>query len=95
MPRPILSEANIHPAIRDSIAGYKADILHEVQAALVVSPVVVVGMRQNPFPKKACKLLDAKGIKYQYLEYGSYFSNWRDRLALKMWTGSESGPSRT
>lgn len=92
MPRPILSEANIHPAIRDSIAGYKADILHEVQAALVVSPVVVVGMRQNPFPKKACKLLDSRSIKYQYLEYGSYFSNWRDRLALKMWTGWPTFP---
>jgi glutaredoxin-related protein len=26
-------------------------------------------------------------VHYQYLEYGSYFSRWRERLALKMWTG--------
>ena len=92
MPRPILDEAHIHPAIRDTVANFKADILHEVQAALVVSPVVVVGMRQNPFPKKARKLLDARGIKYQYLEYGSYMASWRDRLALKMWTGWPTFP---
>jgi glutaredoxin-related protein len=44
-------------------------------------------MRQNPFPKKARRLLDAAGIAYRYLEYGSYFSQWRPRLALKMWAG--------
>ncbi len=92
MPRPILDEARIHPAIRDTVANFKSDILHEVQAALVVSPIVVVGMRQNPFPKKACKLLESKGIKFQYLEYGSYLANWRDRLALKMWTGWPTFP---
>jgi monothiol glutaredoxin len=27
------------------------------------------------------------GIAHQYLEYGSYFSQWRERTALKMWSG--------
>ncbi len=41
----------------------------------------------NPFVKKARKALDAAGIGFHYLEYGSYFSMWRERTALKMWTG--------
>jgi len=46
---PILDEARIHPAIRDRIAGLHRDIVEEVQAAIATDPVVVVGMRQNPF----------------------------------------------
>ena len=87
MPRPILAENHIHPAIRGTIAGYQPEILQEVQAAVAAHDVVVVGMGQNPFPKKARKLLDAQGIAYQYLEYGSYLKDWRRRTALKMWTG--------
>ena len=26
-------------------------------------------------------------MAYHYIEYGSYFGMWRQRLALKMWTG--------
>ena len=54
--------------------------------------VVVVGMRMNPFPKKARKLLDAAKVPYKYLEYGSYLSEWRRRSALKMWTGWQTFP---
>jgi glutaredoxin-related protein len=90
--RNILSPERIHPAIRDRIASYRADIVHEVQAAVAANDIVVVGMRQNPWPKKARRLLDAAGLKYQYLEYGSYFSDWRRRLALKMWTGWPTFP---
>lgn len=92
MPRNILGEAQIHPAVRDKIANYRTDILKEVQAAVAANDIVVVGMRQNPFPKKARKLLDAAGLAYKYLEYGSYFGEWRRRLALKMWTGWPTFP---
>ncbi len=61
-------------------------------AALPQHDVVVVGMAMNPFPRKARKLLDAAGQPYQYLEYGSYLSQWRDRNALKMWTGWPTFP---
>ena len=81
MPRMILGEANIHPAVRDKIAGYRTDLISEVKAAVAVNEIVIVGMRQNPAPRKARRLLDAAGIKYTYLEYGSYFSEWRRRLA--------------
>ena len=85
--RPILGEAQIHPAVREKIASYRADIVKEVQAAVAANEIVVVGMRQNPFPKKARKLLDDAGLAYKYLEYGSYLGEWHRRLALKMWTG--------
>ena len=92
MPRTILGEAQIHPAVREKIANYRKDIVKEVQTALAANEFVVVGMRQNPFPKKARKLLDAAGIPYRYLEYGSYFGDWRRRLALKIWTGWPTFP---
>lgn len=87
MPRPILEDSRLHPAIRDRISGFHADVIREVEEAVAGTAVVVVGMRQNPFPKKARRILDAAGIRYAYLEYGSYLSQWRRRSALKMWTG--------
>jgi glutaredoxin-related protein len=92
MPRTILGEAQIHPAVREKIANYRSDIVKEVQAAVAANEIVVVGMRQNPAPKRARKLLDAVGIPYRYLEYGSYLGEWRRRLALKMWTGWPTFP---
>lgn len=92
MTRPILEQDKIHPAIRDSIAGYQSDIVQEVQAAITAYDVVIVGMKQNPFPRRARALLDSKGIAYKYLEYGSYASMWRRRLALKMWSGWSTFP---
>ena len=92
MPRPILAEAQIHPAVREKIATYRADIVKEVQAAVAANAIVVVGMRQNPFPKKARRALDAAGLAYQYLEYGSYLGGYRRRLPLKMWTGWPTFP---
>ena len=90
--RPILEETRIHPSVREKVTNYRGDIVKEVQDAIGAHGVVVVGMRQNPFPKKACRLLDASGIAYKYLEYGSYFGEWRTRLVLKMWTGWPTFP---
>jgi len=92
MPRSILDEAHIHPAIRDKIASNHADIVREVQAAIAADDIVVVGMAQNPFPRRARSALDAAGVRYKYLEYGSYFGPWRRRNALKMWTGWPTFP---
>lgn len=92
MTRPILDEPHIHPAIRDTVANNRQHLVREVQAAVAAHPVVVVGMAMNPMPKKARKLLDAAGVAYHYLEYGSYFNTWRDRNALKMWTGWPTFP---
>ena len=92
MTRSILDDSRVHPAIRQVIANPGDGIIQEVQAAVAANPVVVVGMKQNPFPKKARSALDAAGIPYKYLEYGSYFKGARRRLALKMWTGWPTFP---
>ena len=92
MPRAVLSESQIHPAVRERVATLHQDIVKEVQAAVAAHAVVVVGMGLNPMPKRARKALDAAGVAYQYLEYGSYFNTWRRRNALKMWTGWPTFP---
>jgi len=92
MPRPLFDQALVHPAIRDKIATWGVEIVKEVQHAVDAKAIVVVGMKMNPAPKKARKLLDAAGLEYTYLEYGSYFSGWRRRLPLKLWTGWQTFP---
>ncbi len=92
MSRSILDEAHMHPAIRGLIAGNHADIVKEVQDAIAQNAIVVVGMAQNPFPKKARKLLQQKQLAHKYLEYGGYLGGWRRRNALKMWTGWPTFP---
>ena len=81
-----------HVRTEGCVAGHQADVVREVQAALRQHAVVVVGMAQNPYPRKARKALDAAGVPYHYLQYGSYFSDWRRRNALKMWTGWPTFP---
>lgn len=92
MPRPILSADHVHPAIRETVGESFSDTLDEVIGAVAQDDVVIVGMAQNPWPKKARKALDAAGVPYRYLEYGSYMGEWRRRLALKMWSGWPTFP---
>ncbi|MED5620998.1 glutaredoxin [Ideonella sp. BN130291] len=87
MPRSVLDESQIHPAIRARVAGHHADVVADVQRAIAQHAVVVVGMAQNPHPRRARRLLQAAGIPFHYMEYGSYLGEWRRRNALKMWTG--------
>jgi len=51
--RPILDEALLHPAIRDKVAAWGVDVVREVQGVIAATPLVVVGMKMNPFPRKA------------------------------------------
>lgn len=92
MLRNILAESDIHPAIMERVENYHLDIVNEVKQAIENNDVVVVGKAGNPHVKKARKLLENNQIPFQYLEYGSYFSNWRRRTALKMWTGWSTFP---
>jgi glutaredoxin-related protein len=92
MPRHLLDEAHLHPAIRDKVANSQRDIVDEVRAAIAEHAVVVVGMAINPHPRKARKALEAHGTPFKYLGYGSYLSQWRRRTALKMWTGWPTFP---
>ena len=92
MPRQILDESKIHPAIRERVAKHHESVVKEVQDALVAHPVVVVGMRQNPAVRKARQALAEAGAAFHYIEHGSYLSEWRRRNALKMWTGWPTFP---
>jgi monothiol glutaredoxin len=92
MQRPLLPEDRVDPAIRSVIAANHRDIIDEVEAAIAANDVVVVGMKQNPFPRRARKALTAAGIVFTYLEYGSYFNTWRRRTALKIWSGWPTFP---
>jgi monothiol glutaredoxin len=87
MTRQTLPESAIHPAIRSTIAANHSSVVDEVKAAIAANAVVVVGMGQNPFAKKARKSLNAIDQAYKYIEYGNYLSKWRERNALKMWCG--------
>src|SRR5262245_12666959 len=92
MPRILLAESRVHPDIRDKISRVGAEIIAEVEAVIAANEIVVVGMKQNPFPKRARKALDAAGLAYKYLEYGSYLGQYRKRLPLKLWTGWTTFP---
>jgi len=92
MPRTTLEDARLHPAIRATVANLNADIVHNVQAAAASNQVLVVGLAGNPHVRRARKALKAAGIAHHYLEFGSYFSGWRRRNALKMWSGWPTFP---
>lgn len=92
MQRLLVEQDRIHPAALEKITQNHRDIVEECEKAVAQHDVVVIGMTQNPFPKKARKALDAKGVPYEYLEYGSYVGPWRRRAALKMWTGWPTFP---
>jgi monothiol glutaredoxin len=80
------------PHVAEAQSRYHADLVEEVASAVAANDVVVVGVSGLAPAKRARKLLDAEKISYRYLEYGSYFSGWKRRLALKMWIGWPTFP---
>jgi len=92
MPRTVLAESSVHAAITGRFEARHSAVLDEVQAAVDANDVVVVGMAINPHPAKARRALTSAGIPFVAINYGSYFSRWHDRLALKMWTGWPTFP---
>ncbi|MDF1645020.1 MAG: glutaredoxin [Pseudomonadales bacterium] len=87
MTRQIFDQNNVSPAIADQVGGGYEDTVTEAVNAVANNDIVVIGMAQNPFCKKARRALDETGKPYKYLEYGSYFKEWNRRGALKMWSG--------
>jgi glutaredoxin-related protein len=92
MERPTLSNDHVADPVKEQVAAFHRDIVDEVSAAVARHPVVVVGMAQNPVVKKARKILGDEGVAYEYLEYGSYLSQWKQRLAIKLWAGFPTFP---
>lgn len=92
MTRKILDDSQLHPSIREQVRHYQQQVITEVQSAIAAHRITVVGMATNPYCKKARQALTAAGLSFHYLEYGSYVSKWRERGALKMWTGWPTFP---
>jgi monothiol glutaredoxin len=92
MTRPLLDPQAVAPEARAKIESFHADVIAQIKAAVAKDPVVVVGMAQNPHVKNVRKALKDAGIAFTYLEYGSYFSEWRKRLAIKLWSGWPTFP---
>jgi monothiol glutaredoxin len=90
--RPRLEERSIAPAALSAMDGFHSDTIREVRAAVLRDGVVVVGMAQNPHVKRVRQALAQAGVAHTYLEYGSYLSDWRKRLAIKLWSGWPTFP---
>lgn len=90
MTRPLLAQAT--PAATTKMERFHHGVVAEVQAAVAAHDVVVVGMKWNPHVPQSRKALDAAGIPFHYLEYGSYLSGWKPRLAIKLWSGWPTFP---
>lgn len=74
------------------VGGFHRGVVDEVAQAIERDAVVVVGMSQNPFVRKSRNALRNADIPFTYLEYGSYMSAWKPRLAIKMWSGWPTFP---
>ena len=90
--RPLLPAASRTDVVTAQIEAFHKSTVDEVRAAVAQHDIVVVGMAQNPHVKRARKALEAAGLAFHYLEYGSYLSDYRRRLAIKMWSGYPTYP---
>jgi len=90
--RPILAESNLSQPVQSALENFNRDIVREVQETIARERVVIIGMRWNEACTAARRLMKANNVPFTYLEYGGYFSEWRRRLALKMWTGWPTFP---
>lgn len=90
--RPQHDPSQIAPDALREIGAFHADVVERVRRAVAEHPVVVVGMAQNPHVKSIKKALSDAGVPFNYLEFGSYLSSWRQRLAIKLWSGWPTFP---
>jgi monothiol glutaredoxin len=90
--RDILPDSKIDTHAARAMESYHSQTVNEVKMAVAQNRIVVVGMKQNPIVSKARKLLKEKSISFEYLEYGSYTSMWKPRLAIKLWSGWPTFP---
>lgn len=90
--RKILNSDHVDTTALQKINQYHTSIVDEVEKAIRENEWVVVGMAQNPVVKGARAYLREKEIAYKYIEHGSYFSKWKERLAIKLWSGWPTFP---
>jgi len=90
--RAVLESTKVSEGAMNSIENFHQDDVKEVEQAIKDHQYVIVGMKQNPVVTSARKFLTEKNITYKYIEHGSYFSKWKQRLAIKLWSGWPTFP---
>lgn len=86
-PRPAHS-----PAAAQRAAAYHSATVKSVADAVAQHDVVVVGMSINPHVPRARRALEAAGMTPHCIELGGYHNQWKQRLAIKMWSGWPTFP---
>jgi glutaredoxin-related protein len=90
--RRVLPPSRLAPKVAEKQNDFHRSVIDDVERAISENALVVVGMAQNPHCRRVQETLTAAGLEFKYIEYGSYFSKWRERLALKLWTGWPTFP---
>lgn len=72
--------------------SFHTSTIKEIIQATQTHDVVVIGMFLNPHVGAVRKALKQANISHHYLEFGGYFSKWKQRLAIKMWSGWPTFP---
>jgi glutaredoxin-related protein len=90
--RPLHDPSRIAPAALAKLASNHTATIDRVASAVEKNAIVVVGMAQNPHVKNVRAALKTAGFDAHYIEIGSYFAGWRERLAIKLWSGWPTFP---
>jgi len=90
--RKILNSDKIESQALKAIQNYHAEVVTEAENAIAANEWVIIGMKQNPVVKSARNHLKGLNISFHYIEHGSYFSMWKPRLAIKLWSGWPTFP---
>ena len=83
--RPILTKAT--PEALAEMETFHSERMSEIKRAVAEHDVVVIGMALNSACGVARQALEDAGHTVHYIEIGGYFSKWRERLAIKLWSG--------
>lgn len=90
--RKTLIDSKVSNLAQEAMSRFHPTVISEVEQTIKKNEWVIIGMAHNIPVIKALKLLKEKNISYRYLEYGNYFSKWRLRLAIKLWSGWPTFP---
>lgn len=90
--RKTLVDSKVSNQAQDSMSRFHTAVVGEVEQAIQSNEWVIVGMAHNVPVIKAKKFLAEKNVTFKYLEYGNYFSKWKQRLAIKLWSGWPTFP---
>lgn len=83
---------NLSAQAEQTIYSFHSETITDLQDCIEKHDVVVVGMALNPYVISVKKSLKQHKISFIYKEYGGYFSAWKQRLAIKIWSGWPTFP---